>query len=778
MATTNAQINVSVNGLSSLDTLDKKLTGLGTLFGGLKTKLATIGLAAFARSALTMADDLTDLSNATSITIGKLIELKTILSEAGLPADAMSNAVTKFTQSIQEAADGSLKTQNNFRDLGISLQDLNTLSEQDLLSKALSGFDRVGTSSEKAAIKMDLFGKSFRTVDPTDFKNKLDAAAGSGDKYAESMRKAAELNDNLATAMTNLKIAFLQVTAPIVNFVNMIAGSGKSIETLVTVIKVLGTILLAVFGGAIAIGVVRFIGLFGRGFMAIGPAIGGVSKWFTSFGAAAEAGAARATLSFAANGKLMTALRGIAAFAGTVGGAILGMFGLGGAKDADKPAPVPAVTDTSRKEEVINRGAIEAIAKKRMEIENITKAFKQQSDQTIQSIMLDERLIGVNADTAEILRAQSEIYKRQQDEIDKLRTAKALLSKDEKALAATYDQQIGKISEQAQKDAQRVAAAISGLQGVRLLEQDRLNNIQRITDALEKQKKLEESMLGIRQSTQSQLDQVGFEKAQMGRNPLEKQFAQIQESARKAALDAGRAFAATFDDTNMSAQDAKRLAEGLDLIAQKYKEIADAQSANLIQSRTWMAGWTDAFNQYVDSATNAANQARDIFNSVTSSMNSAIDKFVDSGKFSFRDLSESIIKDILKIELKAAAAKVFGAMGGLGGAATAAAGGGGFFSSIASLLGFANGGNPPVGKPSIVGEKGPELFIPKTAGTIVPNTGFNSNGQSQQPQNVTYVTNNISALDARSVAQLFAANRKTLLGSVQLAQKELPYGNR
>jgi len=34
---------------------------------------------------------------------------------------------------------------------------------------------------------------------------------------------------------------------------------------------------------------------------------------------------------------------------------------------------------------------------------------------------------------------------------------------------------------------------------------------------------------------------------------------------------------------------------------------------------------------------------------------------------------------------------------------------------------FANGGRPPVGRPSIVGEKGPELFVPDKAGTIVPN---------------------------------------------------------
>ncbi len=38
-----------------------------------------------------------------------------------------------------------------------------------------------------------------------------------------------------------------------------------------------------------------------------------------------------------------------------------------------------------------------------------------------------------------------------------------------------------------------------------------------------------------------------------------------------------------------------------------------------------------------------------------------------------------------------------------------------------ALPGFARGGRPPVGKPSIVGEKGPELFIPSSAGTIIPN---------------------------------------------------------
>jgi len=42
-------------------------------------------------------------------------------------------------------------------------------------------------------------------------------------------------------------------------------------------------------------------------------------------------------------------------------------------------------------------------------------------------------------------------------------------------------------------------------------------------------------------------------------------------------------------------------------------------------------------------------------------------------------------------------------------------------SIFANLPQFANGGRPPVGRMSLVGEKGPELFVPSTAGTIIPN---------------------------------------------------------
>ncbi len=47
---------------------------------------------------------------------------------------------------------------------------------------------------------------------------------------------------------------------------------------------------------------------------------------------------------------------------------------------------------------------------------------------------------------------------------------------------------------------------------------------------------------------------------------------------------------------------------------------------------------------------------------------------------------------------------------------------------FSNLVGFANGGRPPVGRPSIVGERGPEIFVPSTAGTIIPNDKISGGG--------------------------------------------------
>ena len=54
-----------------------------------------------------------------------------------------------------------------------------------------------------------------------------------------------------------------------------------------------------------------------------------------------------------------------------------------------------------------------------------------------------------------------------------------------------------------------------------------------------------------------------------------------------------------------------------------------------------------------------------------------------------------------------------------------------FFSSFfnnknnKNIKGFSEGGRPPVGKPSIVGEKGAEIFVPDVSGTVISNKNIN-----------------------------------------------------
>ena len=56
----------------------------------------------------------------------------------------------------------------------------------------------------------------------------------------------------------------------------------------------------------------------------------------------------------------------------------------------------------------------------------------------------------------------------------------------------------------------------------------------------------------------------------------------------------------------------------------------------------------------------------------------------------------------------------------------------------AGPLTFADGGIPPVGVPSIVGEQGPELFVPKVPGRIIPNSQMGMGGGVLVQQSFTF----------------------------------------
>jgi len=165
---------------------------------------------------------------------------------------------------------------------------------------------------------------------------------------------------------------------------------------------------------------------------------------------------------------------------------------------------------------------------------------------------------------------------------------------------------------------------------------------------------------------------------------------------------------------------------------------------------------------------------------VFSNMSSAIDNFVKTGKLNFKDFARSIIQDLIAIQLKAQATSLLGmafkGMGlpGIGG------GGNGFVNDMGGLelagsLGFANGGDPPVGRVSVVGERGPELFVPRTAGTIIPNHALAGMGGGGQTVNYNGpFIQNMSAIDTQSGLQFLAKNKASVWSAYQSANRSIP----
>jgi lambda family phage tail tape measure protein len=159
----------------------------------------------------------------------------------------------------------------------------------------------------------------------------------------------------------------------------------------------------------------------------------------------------------------------------------------------------------------------------------------------------------------------------------------------------------------------------------------------------------------------------------------------------------------------------------------------------------------------------SARKTQQVFDSVWGNLSSAIDNFVKTGKLSMKDFARSVIQDLIAIQMKAAAMKFLGSLFG-------SFGGGTNMSQFeyAVVSGYADGGDPPVGKPSIVGERGPEVFVPKTAGTIIPNHALQGMGGT------TNVTNNyINAIDTKSFEDRLLGSSSAIWAANQYANKSL-----
>ena len=216
--------------------------------------------------------------------------------------------------------------------------------------------------------------------------------------------------------------------------------------------------------------------------------------------------------------------------------------------------------------------------------------------------------------------------------------------------------------------------------------------------------------------------------------------------------------------------------------AYRKQKIAEAEQKKQDEENqhTFEYGWKKAYEEYVRNAEDAAKNAEELFTTMANGMEDAIAKFIRTGKLDFKSFANLVLDEIARIEARLIASKIFKflKLGDIFGGGSSGSGGyEGGITNLASFLPsfFADGGNPPVGVPSIVGERGPELFIPSTSGTIIPNNQLGS-ALGNQPS-VVYngpVIQNMSAIDTQSATQFLAKYKNAVWSANQSAQRSLP----
>ena len=146
------------------------------------------------------------------------------------------------------------------------------------------------------------------------------------------------------------------------------------------------------------------------------------------------------------------------------------------------------------------------------------------------------------------------------------------------------------------------------------------------------------------------------------------------------------------------------------------------EQIRLLTERRDLVGMKGAAEKLADDAKKTEDLAKSIGAAFSSSFEKAI---LDGDKLS--DVLKGLAKDILSLTLRQAfTAPMAEAIGkGVSGFDFSS-----IFGAIGGLFGgkFADGGSPPVGKVSLVGERGPELFVPNTAGKIIPNHALGGGG--------------------------------------------------
>lgn len=138
--------------------------------------------------------------------------------------------------------------------------------------------------------------------------------------------------------------------------------------------------------------------------------------------------------------------------------------------------------------------------------------------------------------------------------------------------------------------------------------------------------------------------------------------------------------------------------EGKVTVSEYADQLQRLRGQLLASDQTLQGGILKGLNQVAEGATKLGDRIGQSISSAFDSASSAIADFAATGKFSFQDLANSILRDMTRLAANAVFGSLMnGLLGSIGGGAVGGAGalGGGF--NLGSLFGFATGGSFEVG---------------------------------------------------------------------------------
>jgi hypothetical protein len=181
---------------------------------------AVVGGAAMGMwKAMSEGGALVDLSEQTGVGIEKLMQLKIAFEQAGMSADDLQPVINKLQKAIVGAASGSGPAAAALQELGLSAQELGTMGAEGQLAAVGDAISKIENPTQKAAVAMELFGKSGGKMLALFASGGLDAAAEALGQQGKIMAANAgvfdKVTDTLGTAAIKLQGFFVGMASAI-----------------------------------------------------------------------------------------------------------------------------------------------------------------------------------------------------------------------------------------------------------------------------------------------------------------------------------------------------------------------------------------------------------------------------------------------------------------------------------------------------------------------------------------------------------------------------------